>query len=326
MWEWVLLAGFCVACYSLSQPYLTWKRRRGDRMYRSCSALQEISVGGKRTVDLRDEWPLKQTQRCALSLVVPALNEEKRIGIMLYESIDFLDNFKLTHPQFSYEILVVDDGSRDATVKVALDIGRVKGVNLRVLSCAVNGGKGCAVRLGVLNAYGAKILFADADAATDIRGLEELLDQMETREDCGVAVGSRNKSRDVADISVSCTQRKRYRDILGKVFVFVVTRLCGVPVTVRSIQDTQCGFKLFTRKAALRLFPPMHLERWSFDVELLFLARRLSIPITEVQVNWHEVDGSKLNIVLDSIKIGRDVLMVRVLYFLRLWRATDVSV
>ena len=70
----------------------------------------------------------------------------------------------------------------------------------------------------------------------------------------------------------------------------------------------------------------MHLERWSFDVELLFLARRLSIPIAEVQVNWHEVDGSKLNVVMDSLKIGRDVLMVRVLYFLRLWGATDVSV
>ena len=70
----------------------------------------------------------------------------------------------------------------------------------------------------------------------------------------------------------------------------------------------------------------MHLERWSFDVELLFLARRLGIPIAEVQVNWHEVDGSKLNVVMDSLKIGRDVLMVRVLYFLRLWGATDVSV
>lgn len=245
---------------------------------------------------------------------------------MLHEAIDFIDNFKLTQPSFSYEILVVDDGSKDQTVKVALDIGRVRGVNLRVISCKPNGGKGCAVRLGVLHSFGANILFADADGATDIRGLETMLEVMEVRNDCGVAVGSRNKSRATADITVLLMQRKVYRDILGKLMVFGVTRLCGVPVTVLSRQDTQCGFKLFTRKAALQLFPPMHLERWSFDVELLFLARRLNMPITEVQVNWHEVDGSKLNVIVDSMKIGRDVLMVRVLYFLRLWRPTDVSV
>jgi cellulose synthase/poly-beta-1,6-N-acetylglucosamine synthase-like glycosyltransferase len=232
MWEWVLVAGVLGGIYALSQPYLTWRRRRQDQMYWTHRQLVEVDVSGQKALDIRDEWPLTQTARCALSLVVPAFNEEKRIGVMLYESIDFLDNFKLTHPAFSYEILVVDDGSKDQTVKVALDIARVRCANLRVISCKPNGGKGCAVRIGVLYSFGANILFADADGATDIRGLEGLLEEMEVRDDCGVAVGSRNKARGTADISVLFTQRKRYRDILGKLFVFGVTLLCGVPVTV----------------------------------------------------------------------------------------------
>lgn len=191
-----------------------------------------MSLSGQKTLDIREEWPLKQTARCTLSLVVPAYNEEKRIGVMLYESIDFLDNFKLTHPAFSYEIIVVDDGSKDQTVKVALDIARVRCASLRVISCTPNGGKGCAVRIGMLYSFGANILFADADAATDIRGLEGLLEDMEVRNDCGVAVGSRNKARATAEISVLSIQRKKYRDVLGKLMVFGVTLLCGVPVTV----------------------------------------------------------------------------------------------
>lgn len=93
---------------------------------------------------------------------------------------------------------------------------------------------------------------------------------------------------------------------------------------IRGIEDTQCGFKLFTRKAAQRVFPSMHVERWIFDIECLMIAQLQRIPIAEVQVNWHEIDGSKINLMKDSILMARDLLLIRLNYILGLW-TIDVS-
>lgn len=89
---------------------------------------------------------------------------------------------------------------------------------------------------------------------------------------------------------------------------------------IRGIKDTQCGFKLFTRKTAQIVFPNMHVERWIFDIECLMIAQSQKIPIAEVQVNWHEIDGSKINLMLDSVQMARDLLLIRLNYIFGLWK------
>ncbi len=98
-------------------------------------------------------------------------------------------------------------------------------------------------------------------------------------------------------------------------FHLLVDALC-----VRGIRDTQCGFKLFTRRTAARLFPNLHVERWAVDVELLFMAQSLGIPMTEVPVSWQEIEGSKLGPISASLQIGRDMLRIRINYWLGWWR------
>lgn len=94
---------------------------------------------------------------------------------------------------------------------------------------------------------------------------------------------------------------------------------------ISGIADTQCGFKLFTRSAARRIFPNMHVERWIFDVEVLLLAQMTHCPIAEVQVNWHEIDGSKVKLVQASIQMGMDLLVIRLNYLLGFWRVKEVK-
>lgn len=116
--------------------------------------------------------------------------------------------------------------------------------------------------------------------------------------------------------TLTTLQRKWYRNVLMHGFHFLVDMLC-----VRGIRDTQCGFKLFTRKTAARLFPNLHVERWAVDVELLFMAQHyLKIPMTEVPVNWQEIEGSKLDPISASIQIGRDMLRIRLNYLTGWWR------
>jgi len=153
----------------------------------------------------------------------------------------------------------------------------------------------------------------DSDGATRISDLDKLeakLVSIESTSGAGVVVGSRAHLQQDA-----VAKRKWYRNILMYGFHFLVSLLC-----VRGVADTQCGFKLFTRKAAQHLFVTQNLRRWSFDVELLFVAQRLGFPIAEVAVNWQEIPGSKLSIVSSSFNMARDMFIIRLAYFLRLWR------
>jgi len=111
-------------------------------------------------------------------------------------------------------------------------------------------------------------------------------------------------------------QRKFHRKLLMYGFHFLVSCLC-----VKNVRDTQCGFKLFTRKAACLIFRNQHLQRWCFDVELLYLAQKhFGIPIVEVAVNWTEIPGSKIDVFRESFNMGRDMVLVRFLYMFRVWR------
>eukprot|EP00112_Aurelia_sp_Birch-Aquarium-sp1_P017879 Seg419.5 transcript_id=Seg419.5/GoldUCD/mRNA.D3Y31 product="Dolichyl-phosphate beta-glucosyltransferase" protein_id=Seg419.5/GoldUCD/D3Y31 len=261
---------------------------------------------------------LENESSVTLSVVVPAYNEESRLPIMLDETFEYLEGRQKELPSFSYEVLIVDDGSKDQTTKIALDYAKRYGSSkMRVLTFKKNRGKGGAVRLGVFSSRGEKVLMVDADGATkfeDLFHVEKALDKLKGGKDgMAVSVGSRAHLQDDA-----VAQRNWFRNILMFGFHFLVYFLC-----VKGIRDTQCGFKLFTRKAALRLFSCLHVERWAFDVELLYIAQCLRIPITEVPVNWQEIDGSKMVPIFSWIQMGKDLLLIRLRYVINAWKIAE---
>ncbi|KAJ1970328.1 dolichyl-phosphate beta-glucosyltransferase [Dimargaris xerosporica] len=217
---------------------------------------------------------------------------------------------------FSYEILVVDDGSKDETTQVALDYARKHRLNnLRVITFEHNRGKGGAVTQGFLHARGEYILFADADGATEFRDVSKLISQLDAiaTNKMGIAVGSRSHLQG----SDAVVKRSWLRTVLMRsfhAFVYVFG--------IREIEDTQCGFKLFTRRAAQAIFSNIHVERWIFDIEVLVLARMFGIPVTEVPVTWREIAGSKMSLMRDSIQMATDLLLLRLNYFFGVWKAS----
>ncbi|KAI8608816.1 hypothetical protein BC830DRAFT_1052396, partial [Chytriomyces sp. MP71] len=165
---------------------------------------------------------------------------------------------------------------------------------------------------GMLVSRGRRILFADADGATsfgDVEKLDKELSRVE-RMGHGIAVGSRAHMVK----SDAVVKRSFLRNFLMHGFHTVLLVL-----GISSIKDTQCGFKMVTRKTAATLFPLMHVEGWIFDIELLLLASWHNVPMVEVPVTWHEVDGSKVSIVRDSVKMLVDLLIIRFYYLTGLW-------
>lgn len=253
-----------------------------------------------------------------VSFVLPAYNEEERLHPTMQRTMSYLKRRReALGDAFTYEVIIVDDGSKDRTSEVALGYVKQHGTDtVRLLRLAANQGKGGAVQQGALHARGEYVLMMDADGATELEDyarVEERLRDFENAEGHGVAVGSRAHLEDEA-----AATRKWYRTVLMHGFHFAVATLC-----VRSIRDTQCGFKLFTRRSARALFYNQKLRRWSFDVELLFLAEQMGIPLVEVGVNWEEVPGSKLDLFWSSLQMGRDLLVIRFAYLLGVWRVAD---
>ncbi|KAL3666121.1 hypothetical protein V7S43_008911 [Phytophthora oleae] len=252
----------------------------------------------------------------ALTVVIPAYNEQDRILVTIKDTVAFLDEKKQKDPSFSYEIIVVDDCSVDATVDVVLEQVKQHSVNrIRLLTLQKNHGKGGAIRKGVMRARGERVLFADADNATEIRDydkLEKALD--EAAGSNGVVIcGSRAHLEEQA-----IAKRNPLRNLLMHGFHLIVSTLC-----IKNVRDTQCGFKLFDRKAARVLFAPMHIERWAFDVELLFLAASSKMAIKEVAVQWTEVPGSKLSVISATITMLREIILIRLCYTAGIWKVND---
>eukprot|EP00005_Dracoamoeba_jomungandri_P001094 CAMPEP_0174257410 /NCGR_PEP_ID=MMETSP0439-20130205/6550_1 /TAXON_ID=0 /ORGANISM="Stereomyxa ramosa, Strain Chinc5" /LENGTH=268 /DNA_ID=CAMNT_0015340481 /DNA_START=213 /DNA_END=1020 /DNA_ORIENTATION=- len=254
----------------------------------------------------------------SLSVVVPAYNEEKRLPPMLDEAIPFLEQRMKEDSSFSYEIIIVDDGSKDKTSEVGQNYARRFPGKLRVLTLKRNRGKGGAVRRGMLCSRGERILMVDADGATqfsEVTRLEEKLDQIIDDRGMGIVVGSRAHMEEEAK-----AERKIHRIIMMHVFHLLVL-LC-----VAKVRDTQCGFKLFSRQSAsLLAHIAFNVERWAFDVELLFVAQQHKIPIHEVAVNWQEIDGSTLNPLTAAIQMAKDIIRIRTLYALGIWKAKAPS-
>ncbi|SAL96122.1 hypothetical protein [Absidia glauca] len=251
----------------------------------------------------------------SLSLIVPAFDESKRLPIMLNDTVDFLETRKKTNGSFTYEVIIVDDGSRDNTIQAATDYARNRPtVDIRILALEKNRGKGGAVTQGMLCARGEQCLMVDADGATefsDLANLEEKLESTVNEEGYGIAVGSRSHL-----VSTEAVVKRSFiRNFLMRAFHTLVYTL-----GIRGIEDTQCGFKLFTRKAAQLVFPNMHVERWIFDIECLMIAQSQKIPLVEVQVKWHEIDGSKVNLITDSAQMARDLFLIRLNFMLGFWK------
>ncbi|XP_046369430.1 dolichyl-phosphate beta-glucosyltransferase-like [Haliotis rufescens] len=249
-----------------------------------------------------------------LTVVVPAYNEEERLSSMMDEALEYLEDRQQSNQSFSFEIIVVDDGSKDKTSEVALTYSEKYGVDkVRVLTLAKNRGKGGAIRLGIFVGRGKLMLFADADGASkfsDYKKMEVELKKINGQDNMCVVCGSRaHLEKD------SIAERSVFRTFLMYGFHFLVWFLC-----VRGVKDTQCGFKLMTREAAILLFSNLHVERWAFDVDMLYLAQHFKMPLGEVAIAWQEIDGSKMVPVWSWLQMGRDLLLIRLRYILGAWR------
>ena len=214
-----------------------------------------------------------------LSVIIPAYNEEKRISATLLDIDKYLE--KQDH---SYEILVVSDGSTDNTVKVARDLqGQVE--NLRVIDNKKNCGKGCVVKQGMLEAKGEYRLFTDADNSTTIDHLDKFWSHMKKGYD--VVIGS----IEIEGAKIH-EEAAWYRRMLGKYSKYVIRILAGL----WEIKDSQRGFKLFSAKAAEKIFPKQTIMRWGFDIEILSIAKKAGFKIKEIPVNWSNPGESKVTL------------------------------
>ena len=228
-----------------------------------------------------------------VSVVVPAYNEEDRLEPTVRDIVAYFRRVGR-----AAEVIVVDDGSRDGTASLVRSLGG-EFPEVRLLRLPANSGKGYAVRAGVVNARGNLVLFADADGATPIEEIERLEAAIDAGAD--VAIGSR--AAQAAGVQVNT---RFYRKVIGRAFHLLVQTL-----TVRGFQDTQCGFKLFRGDVAQDLFTRMHMKGFSFDVEVLLMARRGAHTVAEVPVNWTHQPGSRVNLVTDSLRMARDLFIIR---------------
>ncbi len=227
------------------------------------------------------------------SIVIPAYNESSRIRPTLDELLRFT-----RERNWDVEILVVDDGSRDDTAQIVRDYGKIN-PHVLLVENPGNRGKGFSVRNGMLHAQGDICLFTDADLSSPMSEAQKLFDAIVGGAD--IAIGSRWLCAELQ------TERQPlYRQLFGRIFNLVLRIFLGL-----NFADTQCGFKAFRRQAAQRIFPLQKIERWGFDPEILFLARRLGFTVKEVPVVWAHSEGTRLHPFRDGMRMFVEVLRIR---------------
>ncbi|MFN7920563.1 MAG: dolichyl-phosphate beta-glucosyltransferase [Bryobacteraceae bacterium] len=231
----------------------------------------------------------------SLSIVIPAYNEEKRLPPTLERVASYLAASRYR----PYEVIVVDDGSRDGTAAVAEKFCATH-PEFRVLRNPGNRGKGYSVRHGMLEARNDWVLFSDADLSAPIEEVEKLFAAV-SKPECEVAIGSRAVDRSLIGVHQSI-----FRENAGRIFNLFMRVLVGL-----RISDTQCGFKLFRRDAAQAVFKNVRMERFGFDAEALFIAHKKGFAIAEIPVRWDHVEGTKVSMFGDSLDMFLDLLRIR---------------
>ena len=238
------------------------------------------------------------TQTIRLSVVIPAYNEERRLPRTLEQIHAYF-----AQQEGEYELLVVDDGSADATAELAEAMLRQFQCG-KVLKNGRNRGKGYSVRQGVFAARGEFILFTDADLSTPIQEIEKLLPSLQAGYD--IAIGSRGLRE--SDVQA---HQPFYREYMGKCFnlfakIFGLTRFA----------DTQCGFKCFRAAAARDIFARQQIDHFSFDVEVLFLAAKRGYAVQEVPIQWFNEPHSRVNAIVDAARMFSDLVKIRIRFFM----------
>lgn len=232
----------------------------------------------------------------SLSIVVPAYNEGARLGKSLRAIVAYLNEYA---PQS--ELIVVDDGSTDETANTArTELADSQNVHTSVISYKSNLGKGRAVRLGLLASRTEIALFTDADLSTPITETPKLVDPI-LRGECDLAFGSRALDRSLIGV-----HQPWRREQGGRVFNLAVRLATGLP-----FWDTQCGFKAFRMSACRPLVEGATIDRFGFDVELLYLAHHAGLRLKEIPVRWNHAEGSKVNVASDSLKMLSEVGRIR---------------
>jgi dolichyl-phosphate beta-glucosyltransferase len=229
------------------------------------------------------------------SIVIPAYNEGERLGATLEQVLAYVHSQGW---QAEVEVIVVNDGSRDNTAELVRAFA-AKDPVLRLVENPGNRGKGYAVRNGILNSRGRIVVFSDADLSSPIEEMPKLLAALAAGAD--IAIGSRWLRAELQ------TQRQSlHRQLFGRIFNALNRIILGL-----RFKDTQCGFKAFTRRAAQKILPLQRIERWGFDPEILFLARKFGFRVEEVAVRWGHVGGTRINPLIDGARMFQEMVRIR---------------
>ena len=227
------------------------------------------------------------------SIIIPAYNESRRLGPTLEQITSFI-----AQERWLAEIIVVNDGSTDTTAELVREFSQ-RHSTVRLVNNPGNRGKGFAVRNGMLNAHGDILLFTDADLSAPISEAPKLLAAMQAGAD--VAIGSR-----WLDPSLQTHRQSLTRRFLGRGYNLLMRMILGL-----NFKDTQCGFKAFTKNAAKAIFPAQRIEGWGFDPELIFLAGRAGLKVTEVAVRWGHDRGTRIHPFSDGLQMFLEMVAIR---------------
>jgi len=227
------------------------------------------------------------------SIVIPAYNEGARLRATLEKVLAYV-----RQQGWDAEVIVVNDGSRDNTAEIVREFSE-KDSLVRLVENPGNRGKGYSVRNGMLKARGEVVVFSDADLSSPIEEMPKLLDALARGAD--IAIGSRWLKAELQ------TQRQSlHRQLFGRVFNLLLRIILGL-----RFKDTQCGFKAFTRRSAQTILPLQRIERWGFDPEILFLARKFGFRVEEVPVLWGHSGGTRINPLVDGARMFQEMLRIR---------------
>jgi dolichyl-phosphate beta-glucosyltransferase len=226
-----------------------------------------------------------------LSLVIPAFNEEKIIKATLDKVLNFLSKRRS-----GWEVVVVDDGSSDTTSKIVKNFSNL---DVRLIRLAKNQGKGAAIRMGIKKSRGNYIIFSDADLSVPLKNIDKFLSRLEKSD---VVIGSRRVKGAKILVHQHCL-----RETLGRGYTQLTKFVTGV-----NLSDFTCGFKGFTRRAAVDIFGRALIDRWAYDSEILFLAKKLGYKIAELPVSWKNREETRVVLGIDVLTSFSDLLKIRV--------------